>query len=195
MKTTNKHLLYVGTFLLGALLGAFIATHAIRSKIQKDELVESLSDNTQKSNHNAPYNGIDVSNHQGDIDWEQVATDSNIAFVYIKSTEGATYVDKLYAKNIAGARANGIKVGSYHYLRNTSSIEAQFANFTATVDRDLQDLVPMVDVEEKVDKDSIRLFCNLIKQTYGKAPMIYGTNRSYNSFCAPDFNQYHLMIG
>ncbi len=53
----------------------------------------------------------------------------------------------------------------------------------------------MVDVEERVDKDSIKLFCKLIKNHYVKKPAIYGTNRSYNSFCAPDFNNYFLMIG
>lgn len=53
----------------------------------------------------------------------------------------------------------------------------------------------MVDVEEKVSKDSILLFCNLLEKHYGKKPAIYGTNKSYNSFCAPYFNSYILMIG
>ncbi len=53
----------------------------------------------------------------------------------------------------------------------------------------------MVDVEEKVHKDSIQLFCSLIEEHYGKRPAIYGTNRSYNTYCAPDFNDYILMIG
>ena len=53
----------------------------------------------------------------------------------------------------------------------------------------------MVDVEERVKKDSILLFCKLINEHYGKLPIIYGTNGSYNSYCAPDFNNYYLMIG
>ena len=141
------------------------------------------------------YQGIDVSKQQGKIDWKIVAADKKIQFVYIKATEGATYVDKSYAYNIREARKNGLKVGSYHYLRNTSAIRDQFQNFKNTAKKGLQDLIPMVDVEEHVDKDSIKQFCKLIEKYYGKKPVIYGTNRSYNSYCAPDFNDYILMIG
>lgn len=141
------------------------------------------------------YQGIDVSNYQGKIDWEKVAKDKNIQFVYIKATEGATYTDKSYARNHTEARKNGFKVGSYHYLRNTSKIEDQFKNFKNVAVRESQDLIPLVDVEEHVDKESIKLFCKLIEDHYGKKPAIYGTNRSYNTYCAPDFNDYVLMIG
>jgi len=37
--------------------------------------------------------GIDVSHHNGNINWEQVPED--VEFVYVKATEGATYVDPL----------------------------------------------------------------------------------------------------
>ena len=144
---------------------------------------------------NPVYHGIDVSHHQGDIDWSLVGTDKNIQFVYIKATEGATHKDKRYSKNIQGAKSNGLLVGSYHYLRNTSCISQQFINFSSLVDKNMQDLIPMVDVEDKVDKDSIQLFCELIKKHYGKYPMIYGTNSSFNKYCAPYFNNFYLMIG
>lgn len=141
------------------------------------------------------YAGIDVSNHQGKIDWNKVATDSSIKFVYIKATEGATFVDKRYNENIQGARNAHFLVGSYHYLRNTSSIIDQFNNFINTAKLENQDLIPVVDVEEKVDKDSISYFCNLLEKHYGKKPMIYGTNSSYNKYCAPRLNNYYLMLG
>ena len=47
--------------------------------------------------------GIDVSHHNGKINWEKV---TDVEFVYIKATEGATYVDPLFQQNIKGARAN-----------------------------------------------------------------------------------------
>ena len=141
------------------------------------------------------YQGIDVSNHQGKIDWKKVATDKNIQFVYIKATEGATHIDKLYSYNFSEARKNGFKVGSYHYLRNTSAVISQFQNFCKVAKKDFQDLIPMVDVEDSISKDSIRLFCRLVENHYGKKPVIYGTNKSYNSYCAPDFNDFILMIG
>ena len=45
--------------------------------------------------------GIDVSHHNGKIKWEEV---SDVEFVYVKATEGATYVDPMYQQNIKGAR-------------------------------------------------------------------------------------------
>ena len=48
--------------------------------------MEMKSQNTTLNN----YQGIDVSNHQGLIDWSLVSKDENIKFVYIKATEGAT---------------------------------------------------------------------------------------------------------
>lgn len=176
-------------FLFGIALGC-LCTFVLLNNNNRLESPQTLSVNEVQE-----YHGIDVSNHQGDIDWTLVATDKNIQFVYIKATEGATHRDKRYKKNIKEAKENGFLVGSYHYLRNTSYVIDQFNNFMSFVDKNIQDLLPMVDIEEKVDKDSIKLFCELIKKKYGRLPVIYGTNRSYNSYCAPDFNNYYLMIG
>jgi lysozyme len=51
--------------------------------------------------------GIDVSNHQGSVDWSRVAAD-DIRFAYVKATEGGDFVDSRFAANWAGARAAGL---------------------------------------------------------------------------------------
>jgi lysozyme len=148
------------------------------------------------------YNGIDVSSHQGDIDWKVVAKDKNIEYVYIKATEGSTYQDKKYKYNLKEARKHGLKVGSYHFLTSKSPIRKQFENFKKMASKETQDLIPMLDVEgpfkewtqEELQKN-IQIFIDLCIEYYGKAPIIYGTMRSYNTYCAPRFNKYHLMIG
>lgn len=148
------------------------------------------------------YNGIDVSHHQGKIDWEKVAQDSLIQYVYIKATTGETGTDACYAYNNTNARKYGLKVGAYHYFSSHSSAHAQFEHFKVVAPKESQDLIPMVDVEGLLDKwtkkqvqDSLQVFLDLCKAYYGKAPMIYGTQRSFNTYCAPRFNKYHLMIG
>lgn len=73
--------------------------------------------------------GVDVSHHNGVIDWAKVAKDTNIVFVYIKATTGATHLDDCYKTNIKEARKNGLKVGSYHFFTSYSSAHAQFENF------------------------------------------------------------------
>jgi lysozyme len=42
--------------------------------------------------------GIDVSHHQGPIDWTEVAKD-RVDFVYIKATEGGDWVDTRFRQN------------------------------------------------------------------------------------------------
>lgn len=146
--------------------------------------------------------GIDVSHHQGDIDWKKVMkAQPKLAFVYVKCTEGKSYVDPKFKVNAEGAVAVGYKVGAYHYFRMTSSAHEQFENFKKQMDAVHIDLIPMVDVERDDGKprkelqDSLKVLLDLLEKAYGKRPMIYGTNRSYNELCAPEFNYYPLYIG
>ena len=146
--------------------------------------------------------GIDVSNHQGQIDWDLVAKDAHdIKFVYIKASEGATYKDKRFKYNMTHAKASGLLAGAYHYFRMTSGAHKQFANFKVQLDACEFDLIPMVDVETLDGKpvvelqDSLAVFIKLIKDEYSASPMIFGTNRSYNTYCAPRFNNLFLYIG
>ena len=129
-------------------------------------------------NTEARYDGIDISSHQGIIDWAKVSSDKDIRFVYIKATEGATYRSPHYSTNITEARRYGLLVGSYHYITSTSSIDAQFKNFSKYALKSIQDLIPMLDVEVRGHWsrsqliDSVSKFCNLIERHYGVQPMI-----------------------
>ena len=187
-RNKKKILFVVSLFVILMAAGGYYAYRIIHRK-------NHTPSSTKRRDDGRLCDGIDVSNHQGKIDWVKVATYKNIKFVYIKATEGATLVDRQYARNIKEARKNGLKVGSYHYLRNTSLISDQFENFKRTAKKDLQDLLPMVDMEEVIHRDSIKAFCNLIEEYYGKQPVIYSANSWYNEFCAPDFNDHIKMIG
>ncbi len=78
-----------------------------------------------------PKKGIDVSHHQGDIDWKKVATTTipyePIRFAYIKITEGKDYADPKRARNSKGANDNKVPFGYYHFAKagnNTATDEA-----------------------------------------------------------------------
>jgi lysozyme len=106
--------------------------------------------NTQMSiqqKSNSKIFGIDVSAYQGNIDWQRVKL-AGVEFVFIKATEGATYLDKAFARNISGARKVAIPCGAYHYYQPNVSVATQIENFVRTVGR-LQkgDLPPVLDVE------------------------------------------------
>ena len=62
-----------------------------------------------------PVKGVDVSSYQGVIDWEILAA-QDIFFVFIKATEGSTFVDDNFAYNCSEARKTGLRVGAYHFF-------------------------------------------------------------------------------
>ena len=75
------------------------------------------------------YEGIDVSGWQGNIDYKQVVN-SGIQIVYMKASEGTNFVDPYFNQNYSNAKANGLKVGFYHYLTARSVNDAiKQANF------------------------------------------------------------------
>ena len=149
-----------------------------------------------------PYDGIDVSKYQGNINWKKVSQNRNIQFVYIKATEGASLVDRNYKRNIRGARKAGLRVGSYHFFNARRSAKEQFEHFRRHVKKSEQDLLPMVDVEESGVRGLSRSdlqqrlneFMQLVKQEYGKYPLLYSQYGFYNKMLAPEFNKYFIFI-
>ena len=132
------------------------------------------------------YRGIDVSEWQGRIDWNEVKN-SGIQIVYIRSSEGSGYIDPDAIRNYNGAKENGIKVGFYHYLtaRNESQAIEQ-ANFFVSVIKGLNvDCRLAMDFESFGDLSIAEI--NLISKTFlqevqrlsGKEVIIYSD--AYNA--------------
>lgn len=90
--------------------------------------------------------GIDVSHHQGDIDWRRVAADG-VAFAYIKASEGGTVADARFRENWTGSDAAGVRRGAYHFFTLCRSGAEQAEHFLRTVPRDPSALPPAVDLE------------------------------------------------
>jgi GH25 family lysozyme M1 (1,4-beta-N-acetylmuramidase) len=144
--------------------------------------------------------GVDVSNHQGTIDWAQVAA-SGQRFAYAKATEGVHFVDPYYAANYAGAKLNGLYVGGYHFARPDRSDGAAQADFFLDRSGYLNDghtLPPMLDIEWPWEGSGspypcygltpdqlvtwIRAFVNRILERTGRPTTIY-TNVNWWNPC------------
>lgn len=77
--------------------------------------------------------GVDVSRHQGTIDWA-AARRGGIAFAYIKLTEGTGYLDPAADAHLTAARAGGVLVGGYHFARpDTNPPEADATAFATAL--------------------------------------------------------------
>ena len=171
---------------------------AERAKQQSRRKAEQVK--VQSSRESTDYDGIDVSSYQKDIDWDAVCRDKKIRFVYVKATEGATYTSPHFRYNIENARKHGLKVGSYHFLRTTSSLQSQFENFTRAVKPEEQDLVPLIDIEQRGNwtpkqiVDSLDVFIKMVSKHYNCRPMIYTMTSFYNKYLASHFKKYPLFI-
>lgn len=196
LKTMGRHLLYalLGIVALSALV-YFILPGIFYS-------IYNRAIGSYRPLQGEVYDGIDVSHHNGRIDWARVASDENVKFAYIKATEGYNHTDDLYHYNIGNARQAGIKTGSYHLLTTKTSMRTQFQSFCKEVDREQQDLIPMVDIEEvkvrswnrKALHDSLRVFIQLMKEHYDVSPVIYCSYKFYKHKLSPEFDDQILFL-
>ena len=135
--------------------------------------------------------GIDVSSHQGDVDWKKVKA-AGVDFVFIRLglrgyESGAVVLDECYLDNIKEARKAGLNVGVYFFSQALNADEAaEEADFVIENlkghDIDLQVVydfeIVLQDTSRSNTLDPIdynenaRIFCEKIK-TAGYTPMIY----------------------
>lgn len=150
--------------------------------------------------------GIDVSHHQGDIDWEQLRNARvegfPLRFCVVKATEGKSYTDPDFADNFYQAREHGLVRGAYHFWNASSTARQQAYFFLSQVKLDYGDLPPVLDVEQKADSQQIVDFqrevltwLHIVEDKYHKRPIIY-TNHKFkiNYLDAPVFDAYPFWI-
>ena len=80
----------------------------------------------------ANYNGIDISNWQGSVNFAAVRN-SGVQIVYIKATEGNFYIDPYLQEYYDGATNNGLLVGFYHFFSPSISASSQASFFANAI--------------------------------------------------------------
>jgi lysozyme len=165
-------LVVVAVIALGAVLGPGLYAHLELAPLRYDVI------------------GVDVSHHQGRIDWKALA-DDGIAFAYIKATEGGSFRDASFATNWAGAAHAGLLRGAYHFFTLCRTGADQARNFIAQVPRDPYALPPAVDAES-MDPCTNRIpvgnivqeletFLAQLSAHYGRRPLVYTTAEFHNA--------------
>lgn len=114
-------------------------------------------------------NGIDVSRHQGKIDWEKVKQ-SGIDFTILRAGYGKTrsQKDPLFEQNYAGCTAAGIPVGAYWYSYAMSEKEAQqeAAACLSCIQGKRFDYPVFFDIEEKKQLELGKTACSKIAAAF-----------------------------
>ena len=151
--------------------------------------------------------GVDVSEHQGAIDWQAVAADGiDFAFVRVGNrghTEGALYADARYAENLDGAEAAGLAVGAYFFSQATNADEArEEADFVVDLLAGRSLALPVVfdhepvsdragranDLDGQALADCMAAFCERLEAA-GYDTMVYGNRSDMARFCVIDGTQ------
>lgn len=147
--------------------------------------------------------GVDVSGHQVNIDMQQLA-DQNVQFIYIKATEGSSFVDNYFEPNWKNAAEAGIPAGAYHYFSFVVDGTSQAYNYITSVGQSLEGrLIPAVDLElgdntATPDKTELvtelKAFNKTIEEQYGVKPIIYAQKDFYGKYLRDDFADYPRWI-
>lgn len=138
-----------------------------------------------------PIHGIDVSHHQGAIDWTKVAGDG-VAFAYLKATEGGDHRDREFARHWREARAAGVAVGAYHFFTFCRPGAQQAANILAVVPAAADALPPAVDLEfggncgrvpdGAVMRRELDAFLAPVERATGKRAILYVTPEFFAAY-------------
>ena len=145
------------------------------------------------------YRGIDVSQHNGAIDWEQVRADG-VDFVYIRAGirgygSGKLVEDARFAENIEGAKAAGLNVGVYFFTQAVTEEEAvEEADFVLELIRGKEMDIPVAIDVEKVENNeteprtknlskaqytaNVKAFCERIREA-GYDAIVYGNGKTF----------------
>lgn len=147
--------------------------------------------------------GVDVSHHQGRIDWKALSGDG-IGFAYIKATEGETFRDANFATNWSGAAGAGLVRGGYHFFSLCRSGLDQARNFIATVPRDPSALPPAVDAESmgpctngtpvKNVAAELEILLTQLSAHYGRRPLIYTTAEFHDAYLKGQFQHDQFWV-
>lgn len=145
--------------------------------------------------------GIDVSHHQGEIDWELLFTsgDSIIDFVYCKATEGLHHVDSEWQNNQNGLKKRNIKVGAYHFFLPNKDPIQQANHFLMHYNHAENYLPPVIDVELETDSDTelvnnVILWLDCVEKKISMRPIVYTSHYFYQTKFKDKLHGYKYWI-
>jgi lysozyme len=145
--------------------------------------------------------GVDVSHHNGAIEWERVAH-AGYVFAFIKATEGSDRPDPIFAPNWRSAKAAGMLRSAYHFFSPASSGLLQAEEFLDVAGSTGYDLPPVVDVEQipgsartDVYIKELRRWLRLVEDATNIVPWIYTSSRTWRLLGNPTgFSRYGLWV-
>jgi lysozyme len=182
-------------------LGFKINTNELTANQRK---LEDRRINDIVKKHEGKIFGIDVSQYQGTIDWDNVEAieeQFELKFVIVRATAGSRKVDLKFKKNWKNLTESMYIQGAYHYYRPDENSTDQANNFIKNVKLRKGHLPPILDIEkmpkgQSMDKlkEGLQNWLTIVEKHYGVKPIIYTGEKYYEDFLQEDFPSYQFWI-
>lgn len=126
--------------------------------------------------------GVDVSYWNASVDWSEVSA-AGMKFVFVKASEGESYVDPTFRKNWEGTKTAGMLRGAYHFFRSNADPGRQADCFINALKAtgDMGDLPPAIDLESNDGQPNQRVisrakaWMDRVQSAVNKRPIIYSS--------------------
>ena len=149
--------------------------------------------------------GIDISHHNGRIDWEEVMSkdleNPRVKFCFLKATEGTDLIDEEFSTHWSDLSKHQVKRGAYHFFNPSTDPRLQALNFILNVKLNKGDFAPVLDWEtlgpvshRKDLVQNVQIWLDIIEKHYGIKPIIYTNKPIYQKYIKEFFPNYPLWI-
>ncbi|HEY8872847.1 MAG TPA: glycoside hydrolase family 25 protein [Stellaceae bacterium] len=133
---------------------------------------------------------IDVSHHNGAIDWPAVAS-AGIALAFIKATQGAAFVDPAFERNRDGAVKAGVLAVPYHFI-DTADADDQADHFLDVTDLGAGQPA-MIDWESAATAPAVVALGLAVADSARRDPLIYYGYAQLGQ-ASPELSRWPLML-
>lgn len=147
------------------------------------------------------YQGIDISSWQKNVDFSAVKN-SGVDIIYIKSSEGKSYINPYFESSYSNAKASGLKVGFYHYVtaRTTQQAIDEAIFFARTVSGKQADCKLAMDFENfgnlsvnQINEIS-KTFLETLERATNSEVIIYSNAYSARTIFNQELTKYPLWV-
>ena len=192
----QSKLVVISLLLIGLILALLYYYLQDEDSLKRKTVIESIP-------AGFPSFGIDISHHQGEINWEQLMVtehyDTIIQFVYCKATEGSDHFDSQWERNRTELSKLGIPHGAYHFFNPKSEPRPQAQHFLKYWKKEDMDLPPVLDVETEGFSDAdliakMKIWMTVVENETGMRPIIYCSLNYFETKFINDFKDYKFWI-
>ena len=188
---------------LSLLLGGVALYFSLKSsRVVRASNHELYHVNNNVSDHNCDgsrIHGCDISHWDGDVDWHMLKR-TGVRFVFIKATQGGSYIDPNFTRNWSSAGTSNLYRGAYHFFDPDEDPLKQAAHFLRTVSLQKGDLIPVLDIEIAKQRSheelvqAVNKWLIAVTKSIGHKPIIYTDRAFWERHINHNFSDYPLWI-